>query len=176
MKGMNAVRAASAALLAVLTLQACDRASGDAAKAPPAEAGAAAPSPDPVPRTTTAAGPSRAPAKTTPAADGAPAYAVIPSGAVSDGPATQVVDATGAGGLLTYSTDMAPDAVIEFHRGQAEGAGLVTMATMTQGGTRSYAASDPRRPDKMVQVVASPVPGDADRPQTSVQLTWTAAD
>lgn len=174
MKGMNAVWAMSAALGAALSLAACDRANGDSedgkAKAAPA---AAPPSDAPTPST----GPRPGGEAASAAVEGkGPPYAALPPGASPEGPAAQAADAAGSGGLLTYSTDLAPEAVIDFHRARAEGAGLVTVATMTQGETRSYAASDPRRPDKTVQVVASPVPGAAEPKRTSVQLTWTAGD
>jgi hypothetical protein len=103
-----------------------------------------------------------------PAAEGAPGFAVVyPGGVVEADPVT--ASAAGAsGGLVTYVTDADPDAVIAFHRREAERAGLASVMAMNQGEARAYGAA---RDQNNLQVVASPTP----EGRTSVQLSWSAS-
>ncbi|MFC5345279.1 hypothetical protein ACETK8_04215 [Brevundimonas staleyi] len=149
-----------------------------AACGPDADTPAAAETPAPVEaaapastETTTPTAPAAAPAATggEPAAAGAPAFAVLYPGATLDAPAVVASSATGPGGLATYTTDADPDAVIAFHRGKAEAAGLTTSMAMNQGDARAYGATSADG-DANLQVVASAVePG-----RTSVQISWIA--
>lgn len=104
-----------------------------------------------------------------PAAPGAPAFAVLYPAATLDGPAVVANGPAGPGGLANYSTDAAPEAVIAFHRAQAEAAGLTSTTEMNQGEARAYGATS-RDGGKNLQVVASTLEDGA----TSVLLTWTA--
>ncbi|MBX9576243.1 MAG: hypothetical protein K2X07_11445 [Caulobacteraceae bacterium] len=149
------------ALLATagLTLGACSQPADDAAAEAPAAAESA-------PKTPMAAG--------RPAAAKAPAYAVLPQDGTPDGSATVADGPEGPGGMVTYQTALSPDAVVEFHRGHAEAAGLATVMTMTQGEARAYGAAAQDASGAGVQVVASPIAAEGGRPETSVTLTWTA--
>jgi hypothetical protein len=73
----------------------------------------------------------------------------------------------GPGGLATYLTSADPEAVIEFHRSQAERAGLSSVMAMNQGDARAYGAA---KAQSSLQVVAAPTPDG----MTSVQLSWSA--
>jgi len=152
------------ALLATagLTLGACSQPAEDAAAetAEPPAVGAASP--------TAAVSPGR------PAAAKAPAYAVLPQDGRPDGSATVADGPGGPGGMVTYQTALSPDAVVEFHRGHAEAAGLATVMTMTQGEARAYGAAAQDASGAGVQVVASPIAAEGAAPETSVTLTWTA--
>lgn len=103
------------------------------------------------------------------AAPDAPAFAVLYPAATLDAPAVVATGPTGPGGLATYSTEAAPDAVIAFHRERAEAAGLTSTMEMNQGEARAYGATS-RDGGKTLQVVASAAEGGP----TSVQLTWSA--
>ncbi len=103
------------------------------------------------------------------AAPDAPAFAVLYPAATLDAPAVVATGPTGPGGLATYSTEAAPDAVIAFHRERAEAAGLTSTMEMNQGEARAYGATS-RDGGKTLQVVASATEGGP----TSVQLTWSA--
>lgn len=151
------------ALAAGLALTACSEPAGDAAAetAPAAEAAAAAPTEAP-----TAPG--------VPAAPRAPAYAVLPEDGRTEAPATVSDGPDGPGGMVTYETALSPDAVVEFHRGHAEAAGLATVSTMTLGEARAYGAAAQDATGAGLQVVASPVAAEGDQVETSVTLTWTA--
>ena len=102
--------------------------------------------------------------------DGAPAFAALYPGAQADGPATVATGATGPGGLITFTTDAAPDAVVAFYRQRAEAAGLAPVMAMNQGEARAYGAAARTTNGATLQVVASPGEGGL----TSVQLTWSA--
>lgn len=153
------------ALAAALALAACSPPAET-----PAEAGEAAP-PKTAPKAAPAVAASVAPGR--PAAASAPAYAVLPVDGTPEAPATVADGPQGAGGMVTYQTSLTPDAAVDFHRGHAEAAGLSTVMTMTQGDARAYGAAAQDASGAGVQVVASPVAGEAG-PETSVTLTWTA--
>lgn len=158
MKGMCLVLAAG------LALTACSEPAEDAA-AEAAEAPAAAEVGSP-----RAAAP-RSPG--VPAAPRAPAWAVLPEDGRAETPATVSDGPDGPGGMVTYETALSPDAVVEFHRGHAEAAGLATVSTMTIGEARGYAAAAQDASGGGMQVIASPLAGE-NGPETSVQLSWTA--
>ena len=109
----------------------------------------------------TAAGPLASP--------GAPAFAAIYPGATLEAPAVTASGSAGPGGIATYTTEADPDAVIAFHRGRAEAAGLSSAMAMNQGEARAYGAASPES-GASLQVVASAT---EDGP-TSVQLSWSA--
>lgn len=113
--------------------------------------------------------PPPAPAAGAPAAPGAPAFAALYPGATLDAPAVTASGAAGPGGLATYTTEADPDAVIAFHRAQAEAAGLSSAMAMNQGEARAYGAANPAS-GASLQVVASATGADS----TSVQLSWSA--
>ena len=154
------IRSLSVACL-ILSLAACgqapeaETAEADAATAAPAEAA-------PTPAATLA------PAQ--PAAPGAPAFAVLYPGARVDGAPTLADGASGPGGVLAFTVDATPDAVIAFYKQRAEAAGLASVMGMDQGETRAYGAAGPEATDAALQVVASPAEGGG----ASVQLTWSA--
>jgi hypothetical protein len=104
-----------------------------------------------------------------PAAPGAPAFAVLYPGASLDEPAVTASGPAGPGGLVTYSTDADPDAVIAFYRGRAEAAGLASVMAMNQGEARAYGAAGTDIGSNL-QVVAAPT----ETGETSVQLSWSA--
>lgn len=120
--------------------------------------------------------PAPTPASTTggaaiPAAEGAPAFAVIYPGGVAEGPAVMAQGPTGPGGILTYTTEATPEAVVAFYKDRAEAAGLKSINAMSQGDARGYAAGDGADGrGQLLSVVATPVEGGP----TSVQLDWTA--
>ncbi len=119
--------------------------------------------------TADAALPTQAPAAPAqPAADGAPAFAVLYPGGSVDDEAIAATGPSGPGGLVTYLTDADPETVIAFHRARAEAAGLASVMAMNQGEARAYGAA---RDQDNLQVVASPTP----EGRTSVQLSWSAA-
>lgn len=103
-----------------------------------------------------------------PIAEGAPSFAVLYPGGSVEGEPVIATGAAGPGGLVTYLTDAAPEAVIAFHRQKAEAAGLASVMAMNQGEARAYGAA---REGDNLQVVASPTP----EGRTSVQLSWSAA-
>ncbi len=103
-----------------------------------------------------------------PAAEGAPSFAAVyPGASVEPDPVLATADGS-TGGLVIYLTDADPEAVIAFHRRQAEAAGLASVMAMNQGDARAYGAAKDR---SNLQVVASPTP----EGRTSVQLSWSAA-
>lgn len=155
MKGM------CVALATGLLVAACSDATDDATAETPAAVDLATPK----------AVPAVAPGR--PAAPRAPAYALIPVDGETEGPATLADGPQGAGGMVTYTTALSPDAAVDFHRGHAEAAGLATVMTMTQGEARAYGAAAQDTSGAGVQVVASPVAAESG-PETSVTLTWTA--
>jgi glucose/arabinose dehydrogenase len=155
---------AAAALMAALALAGCSQAPAEetpaAAEAAPA-AEAAAPA---------AATPTVTAGTATPAAPGAPAFAVVYPGGAAEGPATVARGPDGPGGILSFTTDATPDAVIDFYRQRAESAGLASVMAMNTGDARAYGAAASDGSGKLLRVVATPV---EDGP-TSVQLDWTA--
>lgn len=154
------IRSLSVACL-ILSLAAC----GQAPEAETAEADAATATPPEAAPTPAA---TLAPAQ--PAAPGAPAFAVLYPGARVDGAPTLADGASGPGGVLAFTVDATPDAVIAFYKQRAEAAGLASVMGMDQGETRAYGAAGPEATDAALQVVASPAEGGG----ASVQLTWSA--
>lgn len=115
------------------------------------------------------------PAAAAPTADaatisGAPAFAALYPGAQADSPATVANGPTGPGGLITFTTDAVPDAVVAFYKQRAEAAGLSPVMAMNQGEARAYGAAARKENGATLQVVAAPGEGGL----TSVQLTWSA--
>lgn len=106
----------------------------------------------------------------TPAAPNAPDFAVLYPDATPVGPATLARGPSGPGGIMTFTTPADPDAVVSFYRERAEAAGLATIASMNQGGTRAYSAGDGTSGGKLLRIIATPT---EDGP-TNVQLDWTA--
>jgi glucose/arabinose dehydrogenase len=157
---------AAAALMAALALAGCGQAPADEAPAA-AEAVAAADAAAPA---AAAAVPAEPAGAATPAAPGAPAFAVVYPGGAAQGPATVARGPDGPGGILSFTTEAAPDAVIDFYRKRAEAAGLASVMAMNTGDARAYGAAASDGSGKLLRVVATPV---EDGP-TSVQLDWTA--
>lgn len=104
-----------------------------------------------------------------PAAPGAPAFAVLYPGATLDEPALSASGPAGPGGLVTYTTEAEPAAVITFYEDRAAASGLLPVMAMNQGDARAYGAADADG-GASLQVVASPT----ETGTTSVQLTWVA--
>lgn len=154
---------AAAALMAAMATAGCSPPAEDAA--PAAEAVAAE-----APAAPAAAVPAASTAAAAPAAPGAPAFAVVYPGASTSGPATVARGPDGPGGILSFTTDDTPDAVISFYRQRAEAAGLASMMAMNTGEARAYGAAAGDGSGKVLRVVATPVEGGP----TSVQLDWTA--
>ncbi len=104
-----------------------------------------------------------------PAAPGAPAFAVVYPGGTARGPVTVARGPDGPGGILSFTTDATPDAVVAFYRQRAEAAGLASVMAMNTGEARAYGAAAGDGSGKLLHVVATPVEGGP----TSVQLDWT---
>ncbi len=104
-----------------------------------------------------------------PLAAGAPVFAVLYPGGAVQGEPTTAEGPAGPGGLVTFTTDDNPDAVVAFYRQRAEAAGLASVMSMNQGNARAYGAARTAGGAR-VEVVAAPV----ETGQTSVQLTWSA--
>lgn len=162
---------ATVAVALALGLGACDgrsEAAPDAdlvadAASPPASAEA----PMAAPAAVAAAAPS---SDAQPASDDAPIFAALYPGAQIDGPAAQATGPAGAGGMITFTTEAAPDAVVAFYRERAEAAGLAPVNSMNQGAARAYSAASRKADGPMLEVVAAPGEGGL----TSVQLSWSA--
>lgn len=169
---MKRLMAALTVALAAVLPAACDRTPKDEASETPSET-AAPPHPAPAPADTVVPAPASAPAEPAPsgpaAAADAPAFAVLYPGATIEGPAVTASGPAGPGGMVTYTTEADPDAVIAFHRTRAEAAGLATSMAMNQGDARAYGAAKPAV-GAVLQVVASPT----EAGETSVQLSWSA--
>lgn len=105
-----------------------------------------------------------------PAAPGAPVFAVVYPGGTVSGPATVAQGPDGPGGILSFTTDAAPETVVAFYRQRAEAAGLASVMAMNQGEARAYGAAAEDGSGKLLRVVATPV----ENGPTSVQLDWTA--
>jgi hypothetical protein len=158
---MKRILAIALGLVAMGSLAACSGAKEDETATPPPQAEA--------PTSAVVAG--MAETETVlaqPAADGAPAFAVVYPGATIEDDPVVATGPEGPGGLVTYLTDAAPEAVIAFHRERAEAAGLSSVMAMNQGDARAYGAAKARA---NLQVVAAPTP----EGRTSVQLSWSAA-
>lgn len=164
----------------MLGLSACDRSGAPpAADAPPAVGHEAAPSADaasaaaaaaPAPPAAPAPGPAAAATPGPLAAEGAPAFAALYPGAeLHEAPGVSATGPAGPGGLVTFVTADAPDAVVAFYRQRAESAGLTSTMAMSQGEARAYGAAQGAEDGASVQVVASP-DGEG---RTSVQLAWS---
>ncbi|MBJ7485546.1 hypothetical protein [Brevundimonas sp.] len=151
---------AGGALLLTLAIAGCDRPSEAPAPAE-APASASASTPAPVP-------PAPAAEPAAPAAAAAPAFAALYPGAELDGPPLAATGPAGPGGVVTFTTDADPDAVIAFYRERAEGAGMAIISSMNQGEARAYGAQNQAN-GANINVVAAPSEG-----RTSVQLTWSA--
>jgi hypothetical protein len=155
---------AAAALMAAMAMAGCSQAPADEAPAA-AEAVAAADAAVPA-----AATPAESSAAATPAAPGAPTFAVVYPGGAAQGPVTVARGPDGPGGILSFTTEATPDAVVAFYRQRAEAAGLASVMAMNTGEARAYGAAASDGSGKLLRVVATPV---EDGP-TSVQLDWTA--
>lgn len=120
-----------------------------------------------------AAGPAAAVARmpttgpATPAASGAPEYAVIYPGGAPKAEATPGMSPAGPGGIIEFTTDATPDQVVGFYRQRAEAAGLKPINTLSRDDARGYSAGDGG--NKLLNVVATPV----DDGPTDVLLSWT---
>jgi hypothetical protein len=154
---------AAVALMAAMAMAGCSQAPADEAP-DAAEAVAAADAAVPA-----AAAPAESSAAATPAAPGAPAFAVVYPGGVALGPVTVARGPDGPGGILSFTTEATPDAVVAFYRQRAEAAGLASVMAMNTGEARAYGAAAGDGSGKLLHVVATPV---EDGP-TSVQLDWT---
>ena len=109
-------------------------------------------------------------AAATPAAAGAPDFAVIYPGAELKGPATVAQGPSGPGGIVQFTTDADPEAVIAFYRQRAEAAGLKQINSMNSGDAQAYSAGDGATGrGQLLQVIATRVEGGP----TDVQLDWT---
>ena len=123
------------------------------------------------PAARTEATPPAGAASALPAADGAPAFAVIYPGAELKGPATVAQSPVGPGGIVQFTTDADPETVIAFYRQRAESAGLKPINTMSRGDVQAYSAGDGADGrGQLLQVIATRVEGEP----TDVQLDWTA--
>lgn len=149
-----------AALLA-LTLSACDDGAVGQTERPAAEAAATTSPPIDAPSVDAAGAPAAA-------TSALPPYSEVYPGATASQPAVAADGAAGPGGMVTFVSDAAPDAVVDFYRQRAEAAGLASMTALSQGETRAYGAAGDN--GAAVQVVAAP-DGEG---RTSVQLTWSA--
>lgn len=157
---------AATALMATMVLAGCGQAADEA---PPATEAAAAVDAA-VPAVAPPAGSPAASSSAAPAAPGAPAFAVVYPGGETSGPATVARGPDGPGGILSFTTEATPDAVIDFYRQRAETAGLASVMAMNTGDARAYGAAAEDGSGKLLRVVATPV---EDGP-TNVQLDWTA--
>lgn len=160
---------AATALIGAMALVGCGE------KEPPAENPATA---DAAVETVTRAaspltsGPAAEPAAlaAVPAAADAPSFAVIYPGGSPSGPATVAQGPDGPGGIVQFTTDATPEAVIAFYRERAEAAGLKSINTMNRGASAGYSAGDGAAGrGQLLRVIATRVEGEP----TSVQLDWT---
>lgn len=104
------------------------------------------------------------------AAPGAPSFAVIYPGGTPVGPATVAQGPEGPGGIVSFTTDSSPDAIIAYYRRTAEAAGLASVMAMNQGDARAYGAAADDGSGRLLRVVATPMEDGG----TNVQLDWTA--
>ena len=160
---------AATALVGAMALAGCSQQQAEEA---PAGTDAAVESAAPA-AVTPAAQPPAAAATAVPAASGAPAFAVIYPGGVTEGPATVAQGPAGPGGIVQFTTDATPEAVVAFYRRRAEAAGLKPINTMSRGDSAGYAAGDGvDGKGQLLSVVATRVEGEP----THVQLDWTAGN
>jgi hypothetical protein len=99
----------------------------------------------------------------------APDFAAVYPGGVVEAPPTLAAGPSGPGGLVTFTTDAKPEAVIGFYKQRAEAAGLASVMSMNQGDSVAYGAAEVAN-GATLQVVATAM----DKAPTSVQLTWSA--
>lgn len=149
------------AVVVTVAIAGCDRRAATAA----ADTPVALPQPAAAPVAPVAA-PLSAPA--IPVVDAPPQFAVVYPDAEVEGDPLLAGGVAGPGGVVTFTTDAQPDAVIAFYRERAEAAGLATMMSLNQGEARAYGAQE-QATGASVNVVAAP----SDE-RTSVQLTWSA--
>jgi hypothetical protein len=107
-------------------------------------------------------------AAASPAAPGAPAFAVIYPGSAIQPPDEETGDAAGPDGVVTYVTSATPDEVVAFHRARAEAEGLASVMAMNQGEARAYGAHDTDSGANL-SVFATP----REDGGASVQLVWS---
>lgn len=100
---------------------------------------------------------------------GAPDFAAIYPGGNIEAPPTVAGGPAGPGGIVSFTTDAKPDAVIGFYKQRAEAAGLASVMSMNQGDSQAYGAAEVTN-GATLQVVATAL---EDAP-TTVQLTWSA--
>ena len=100
---------------------------------------------------------------------GAPDFAAIYPGGTIEAPPTVAGGPAGPGGIVSFTTDAKPDAVIGFYKQRAEAAGLASVMSMNQGDSQAYGAAEVTN-GATLQVVATAL---EDAP-TAVQLTWSA--
>lgn len=163
-------RLAAVAALA-LVAAACDPKTEQTPPAGDAPAPAAGtPATPPTAATAATAAVAAAMVEPTPPLPGAPAFAAIYPGGEIDGQPTAGSGEAGDGGMVTFTTDASPDAVVAFYKSRAEAAGLASTAGLNQGDARAYGAAGTGEDGASLQVVASP----GEEGQTSVLLTWSA--
>ena len=107
-------------------------------------------------------------ADASPAAPGAPVFAVIYPGGAVQPPDEETGDAAGPDGVVTYVTSATPDEVVAFHRARAEAEGLASVMAMNQGESRAYGAHDTGSGANL-SVFATP----GEEGGASVQLVWS---
>jgi len=162
---------AAAAVMGAMGLAGCGESrpakeAGDVSVAAVERAAPTTDTPAPAPANLAAA-PTNAP----PAAAGAPTFAVIYPGGTPGGPATVAQGPEGPGGIVEFTTEATPAAVVAFYRERAEAAGLKSINTMNRGDSMGYAAGDGADGrGQLMSVVATRIEGEP----TSVQLSWTA--
>lgn len=160
---------AASLLVAGVVLAGCNQ--GEPAEpAAAADAGSATAAAVAVPAETSAT-PAPAGASAVPAAPGAPTFAVLYPGGAPLGPATVAQGPQGPGGIVRFTTDASPEAVIAFYRQRAEAAGLKSINSMNRGDAQAYSAGDGvSGRGQLLQVIATRVEGEP----TDVQLDWTS--
>lgn len=157
---------AIAAVLVTVGLTGCDD-GPDAAETPTEVARAETPA-TPSPKAAPSAVADTAAA--TPAARGAPAFAVLYPDAAPVGEPTLADGPAGPGGLTSFVTDAPPQEVIAFYRERAEAEGLASVMAMNQGDAQAYGAASGHANGPSLQVVASPTADGG----ANVQLSWSA--
>lgn len=160
---------AATAVVGVMVLAGCsERPAEDAPAAGDVATEASAPAAETVDAATVT--PPAGAAGALPAADGAPAFAVIYPGAELKGPATVAQGPAGPGGIVQFTTDADPETVIAFYRQRAEAAGLKQINSMNRGDAQAYSAGDGANGrGQLMQVIATRIEGGP----TDVQLDWT---
>lgn len=100
----------------------------------------------------------------------APAFASLYPQAQLNQPVVIASENGSEGGIAEFTTIDTPEMVIDHYRLLADRSGLLPVMAMNQGSARAFAAKSNQGAE--LQVVASP----AEDGQTSVQLTWQAAN